>query len=250
MPSSVEAVVDTNVMLDIFSCHDLERAAEIFPVDGHELEYRKRRAGDSVLLAIHLNEISAQTVGLNEFITQLKTIVPKARAGTSMSSDFTTFCIWFVKDHLLPRWGDGLSTEQSDAQLRGNAADAELLRIALENNLPLITNEGVTKAGVIDQKLRLKAKERGARVFSPREFWEGRIDPCKAATAFLSRFVEQRPVYLEQRRQKVGEDKTSEVLDWIFRYYHGVLSAVVRAHPEPPPPQAASSDAITVAASS
>ena len=64
-PSQLLAVVDTNVLLDIYSCHDVsnsyEQGAQIDTeafVDSGEAVYRRARARESLILAMYFHAAS------------------------------------------------------------------------------------------------------------------------------------------------------------------------------------------------
>ena len=85
-----------------------------------------------------------------------------------------------------------------------NGADRALLSFAQKANLPLITNEGYTKDGVFDERLRKRAKEAGVSVFTAREFYAGKIDEAKEIDSFLLRFRDAMPGFLAARSARGG----------------------------------------------
>jgi len=94
----------------------------------------------------------------------------------------------------------------------GNDADRLLVEIAKEHGLPLITNEGYSMNGIVDEKLRKRAQDAGVQVFTPREFCQGKLDETEEISAFLQRFREQAVRYLEARQRELGPDKGYEVI--------------------------------------
>jgi hypothetical protein len=143
------AVVDTNVILDTHSVHDVLGAydKQHANLNAPELVYRRARARESLLLMIYFNKIKAATLGLHsELLAQLtKNAPPEAIPGTSFEADFTRMFIWFVKDYVLPDWDMQVQAEPGGE--RGNAADSVLVTAAAQRGLPLITNEGFSKDG-------------------------------------------------------------------------------------------------------
>jgi hypothetical protein len=104
---------------------------------------------------------------------------------------------------------------------------------AKEHALPLVTNEGVTQSGIAEEKMRKRARNAGVSVFSPREFYLGKIDEEEEIEAFLTRFRAQVPRYLEARKRELGEDNVAEVLLWIYGYYRLVLRGEVEGRDVP-----------------
>jgi len=222
----VDAILDTNVVLDIQSIHDMTAAYERLgtaDLDAPHLVYRRARARESLLLGMYLHTAKATTLSLHsEFIALLTRVAPPtAKGGVSLGVEFTTTFSWFVKDYLLPDWNMNIPTEPGGE--RGNAADAALVALARQASVPLITNEGYTAAGIVDEKLRKRAKEAGVEVFAPREFYDGKMDETAETEAFLERWASEAPRYLEQHRNEFGRDKSDELLAIICGLYRHVL---------------------------
>jgi len=224
------AITDTNVLLDIHSCHDVlgtyyEAHARLgdAAIDEPSVTYRRTRARESLLLAMHFNDVSANTYSLHfELVDLLTRRAPPAGGGETMESDCTTFFLHFVKDYVLPRWSPGMPAKPG-TEVR-NEADRALVALAVEHGLPLVTNEGYTQNGIVEQKMRKLAREAGVQVFAPREFYAGKIDEGRAIESFLLRFREQAPKYVAARRQMHGaDDKGGQVLAWIYGYYRMIL---------------------------
>ncbi len=214
------AIVDTNVFLDVYSCNDL---AGLYndpswnaALDEHPALYRRARARDSLLLAMHLHEQGATTNGLHsEQLARLEAVSPPA--GESLSSHYTHIFIHFVKDHVLPGWDAQIPTTPDG--FTSNKADAALLSAARIHGLPLITNEGFTPAGIESKGLRKRAAAEGVWVGTPREFLVQRdFDEASAIEGFLARFRAHAPAYVASRR-----DRSGEVLSWVLGYFRHVL---------------------------
>src|SRR5262245_16783308 len=148
----VGAVLDTNVLLDIYSGHDLLAAYDNLGTEqpnAPELVFRRARARDGLLLASYLHKQRLTTCSLdNEFKNGLRMLAPPTQI-TDFKCHFTTFFVWFVKDHIFPDWNAAF-VEGNDAGLKGTACDTVLLDVARYNALPLITNEGFGVEGVND----------------------------------------------------------------------------------------------------
>jgi hypothetical protein len=220
------AVLDTNVFLDVHSCHDLtETYAKLGPAAINDLSvvYRRARARESLLVAIYFNKIKATTFGLHFEMIELLTgrAPPTPVRGVSFEAEFASVFTWFVKDHVLPDWTPAVPTEPGNE--RGNGADRVLIATAKEHNVPLITNEGYGQTGIVDEKMRKLAKDSGVRVFAPREFYRGKIDEAVEIARFLQRFDERAPLYLDAHWRKHGHDKSGELLGIVNGYYRHIL---------------------------
>jgi hypothetical protein len=234
-----DAVTDTNVLLDIYSCHDLSTAYDQAyarlgggAVDDLAVVYRRARARESLLLAMHFNKVKAATCSLHfEPLDLLTRRAPPAPGGATLESDFTTVFIYFVKDYVLPDWTTQMPTQPGGEA--GSDADKAYVAFAKEHGLPLITNEGYGQNGIVDEKMRKLAKDEGVAVFAPREFYAGKIDEAVEIEAFLRRFKEQAPAYMEERKRDLGEDNIGEVLTWIFGYYRMILRGEVEGSTTP-----------------
>jgi hypothetical protein len=230
------AVLDTNVFIDIHSCHDLKGTFDRLhsslgdaAIDEPVVEYRLRRARESLLLAMYLNKISATTYSLhNEAVELLMLKAPPSPGGHAMESDFTTVFVHFVKDYVLPDWSPTMPTEPGSEA--SNEADRALVAYAKDNGLPLITNEGNTPDGIIDEKMRKLARDAGVAVFAPFEFYDGKINETEEVDAFLARFRHEAPRYLSARNER---DEMWKVLQWIEGYYRMVLRGEVAGRDAP-----------------
>lgn len=232
LPETV-AITDTNVLLDIYSCHDLtttynEAHGRLGTAARDDLAvvYRRARARESLLLATYYNKVKATTYSLHsEVLDLLLKRAPPAPGGETMESDFTTIFLSFVKDYVLPDWNPTMPTEPGNEAK--NDADKAYVEVARERGLPLITNEGYGQTGIADEKMRKLAKDAGVAVFAPREFYPDKIDEVAEIEGFLRRFKEQAPIYIEARRRELGEDKIGEVLAWIYGHYRMILCGEV-----------------------
>lgn len=95
--SQFTAVVDTNVLLDVYSCHDVAKTYDdvhsrlgVAAVDERSVVYRRARAQESLWLAIYFNKIGATTFSLHHESVELLTArVPPAPGGQTLESDFS-----------------------------------------------------------------------------------------------------------------------------------------------------------------
>jgi hypothetical protein len=226
------AVIDTNVFLDIHSCYDLRtKVDELHKVHGNDavkhpdVTYRIARAKEATLLAFYLAETNTHTFSLRgEAIDMLQKFAPPAPGGESMESDFVMTFAHFVGDYVLKGWRSQVSAR--DEHVRKDAADRWLVGYAKRKGIPVITHEGYTQHGIVDdntkKNMRGRCQEAGVAVFAPREFYAGKLDPEVASERFLDRFYRKAPQYLAGRT-----DKMEDVLRWVFGYYRMILRGEV-----------------------
>ena len=103
-----------------------------------------------------------------------------------------TFGVSFVKDSALFGWTPFL-IHGYDEKLKGDDCDTALLEMAKNNKLALIPNEGFSKDGIDDVKLRARAKNDHLQVRTPREFFSGRLHEVRAIDHFLAAFAKHAP---------------------------------------------------------
>jgi hypothetical protein len=140
--------------------------------------------------------------------------------------------VHFVREQVLPDWRDTWEID-NDQGLTGMACDDRLLALAEEHSLPIVTNEGFTPAGTSEcnsRRLRTRAKDRGLKVYSPREFWTGKIDEEATIQDFLDRFREHAPQHIKAHLYpKTAEDS----LTIIYGYYLHVLLGITEGRETP-----------------
>ncbi len=217
--NEIAAVVDTNVLIDIFSISDLVRAHSVADVssDSAELLFRRIRARESLLLAwfFHRSKLATRSYG-SEATRILSRLSPPDRRA-DFEVNFTRTSIWFIKDYMLPGWS--LLADRGEPEHAGNAADDHLVTLARRLKAPLITNEGFTIEGVNEAHgIRGLARARGVRVFSPAQFWRGKMSEGGAVRHIFQRFDREAPKYL--RSQSYGDGAKQALLDRrnILRY--------------------------------
>jgi hypothetical protein len=225
--SRLTAIIDTNVSLDIYGCFDVSKLYDRLGEDGldePEAVFRRARARESLLLAIYLNKIKARTYGhIDEVMKILEARVPPSDL-TAAETHYTTQFIHFVKDRVLPRWREWGEPGKYASLMKADA-DTFLLNQAKTNSIPLITNEGFGRDGlrVDDLKpdsLRLRASAAGVAVFTPREFWQGKINPKKEIDDFLDRFRRFAPKYAADHPDA---PRVRNSLEFVHDYYRHVL---------------------------
>ncbi len=221
------AVVDTNIILDTHAVHDwlaTYRSRELVMGEAalteHYVQYRTKRARESMLLAIYLDKVRAVTCSLhNEGIDIMtRCVPPRSVGGPSETVYFTEFSVWFVFETLLPNWTR--ATFNVHGGQRGSQADLVLIQHAKKHGLPLITNEGNLPGGIVDDGMRKKAKAAGVRPLAPSEFYGNKINEVEEVDRFLERFRAEAPKYLRDRRRRFGDlDHGGEQMAFMYRYY-------------------------------
>ncbi len=103
-------------------------------------------------------------------LRKLECSAPPTELARKFETAFTIVFIWFVKDRVLSGWNQTVP-KKPDPEV-GNSADRSLVAAAKERGVPLISNEGYSHTGAVnDAKLiRRHAREEGVPVLLPREF--------------------------------------------------------------------------------
>jgi hypothetical protein len=241
-PSPITLVLDSNVFLDIHSCHDLKQDVDRLTIelkdsdkalDHKDVRFRLCRARESALFAIYLNKMGTSTWSLREAVAMLFMKAPPKDGGQDMASDFTTQFVHYVKDYLLPDWNPYVPEDESTRQPSGDAADLALLDYAEVNSLAIVTNEGVYPDELRDTKrgsMRRRGPARGVRVCAPRQFYGEHMDVDVEIDTFLEAFKSRAREYIEARGFR---DKIHKVLQWIHGYYQMILRGIVNGREQP-----------------
>jgi hypothetical protein len=231
-------IVDTNVWLDIHSCHDVSENFDALhaqigdaAIDDPAITYRLARARDAALLAMYFHKIKATTMALtHEAIELLRRRSPPAPGGSDLRADFTRAFAHFVHPFCLRRWTSVITTEHG--MVNANAADRAHVALARARSIPLISNEGLRRDGTIDHSklIRVEAAAAGVTVLTPRQVFENQINEEEEIEAFLTRFRERVPVYLERRGIR---DRMGELLGIIIGMYRMTLRGEVEGRDTP-----------------
>ncbi len=200
-PTVTRITVDTNVVLDVASWHDLMKAFD--RRDFEAVEWRRRCARDALSLFVHCHENSIDSLSVDEFRAQL--LVHCDPAADAMEDHFVRVFVWFVKDYLLYRWDWKYGTNSTG--LKSNAADAAVLELAKTTGTALITKEDFTPKGLRPKpkrgSLRKKATDAGVPVYHPREWLVHRRALVEAEfERFLERWDCLVPLYITAQRAR------------------------------------------------
>jgi len=114
--------------------------------------------------------------------------------------------------------------------LAGEAADDELLRIARQERLPLVTNEDLTPTGIRQPlrrgSLRHKAVEAGVRACSADELQvEQGADREGLAQRFLERWNEAAPAHVADHKTRFPDDDIDNWMGQMENIYRWLLTS-------------------------
>jgi len=211
MSRRIDAVVDTTVILDIYSGTNIFVAAAAD--DAKDLESRRLRTRDALLLAWHFHSYKWVTLSVRNEATE------KVRDPNSPDDDHAQMSLRFLKDLMLSGWSD---ESQDEGETTGSASDIQLVELAMTNRVPLFSSEGLRADGTINEKkgLRKKARARGVEVTAPSKFLET-TNIAANTRAFLSRFDEVAPAF-------VASQNDSEATRNALLYRRAFLEFVLR----------------------
>lgn len=206
----LEAIVDTNVMLDIYGIGDLEDAYERSKgADTPDTLFRRARSREATILSWYLHERRATSVSLKEEMLRIfRARADPEKLGT-LKSQHVQMTVYFVIDYVLDGWNSAIdhSASGSDLGLEGEECDDQLIKLAQKYCVPLITNEGYSISGVSStdpKKIRAKCIAAGVPVYTPRQFWRGKIGEGAACRKYLERLDAVAPKYLKGHTSDAG----------------------------------------------
>lgn len=159
----VAAVVDTNAMVDLVSCHDVIAALKR---SEHHAFFRFERATYALRMAIHFHEAHAVTfsAGAEALYLTVQRAPPDVN---DVRSWYVRTWFQFVQPRLLPQW----TIRSAAISGKGNDVDDALVELARQLGCLLISNEGVGPDGPTGRHgVRPKAAKAGVRVMTTEEF--------------------------------------------------------------------------------
>ncbi len=218
----VDCIIDTNVIADVYTCASIVQTYQAGPSTKETVQtlYVRARARESLILLWHLHCSASTSWSLPLESTRTILKIADPRAATDFGTHWTTWVVWFVKDYILDRW-NSLSGRDANGELKGNDCDDLLLETSRLARLPLITNEGYTPSGISaadPKKLRAKAIAAGVPVYTPRQFWSGKINPKRASRKFLARMDAKAPKFLKGHTRSPQVAKTLDVMRGIYQF--------------------------------
>lgn len=147
------ATVDTNVLLEFYTCVDVDRAA----AGGRGLASRVDRKRGTLWLAMCFDALRASTLSLHiEARDQTLRLAPRGSA----AAEWPNIVTHLVHDYVTPGWNAVISSR--DATTVGEATDTVLVEMAAQHHLPLISRD--------QRSLRRKAERAGVSQYTPEEF--------------------------------------------------------------------------------
>lgn len=229
--TNITAVLDTNVLMNIWSCFDITK-----PAPGNGSDFLRNRTRDALILTEYLSNIRATTWSAgHEYLKKMSkgsyiTIsgehtfqLPKVDPDDIYSPE-TRHHVLLLEilgnqpNFLGKRWRS--LYDKSIEDITPQEFDNILLEYSIQHNICLITNEGLTSEGIKLSGLRKKAKERGGQALTPREYFEGKLDETAVAKAFIEDFNKKSVLYLKRRGWP--EPWTTDHR-WIHKYYNYVF---------------------------
>jgi hypothetical protein len=217
----IVAVLDTNVVVDIFSVHDYNEVAKRLGPQGLEMpdaQWRRARARMALLFAMQMHATGSRTYSLHrEILTILQKCVPPT-SQTFMNA-YTRIVVNFVKDFVLPHWYfDG----DTNSSAKSNQADQFLVDTASAAGAPLVTNEGFSMSGSHQGDIEERAAQKSVNVKHPQEFIAGQVDEQALIERFLRAFKEQGVRYITMAHGRAQSLRKKAMID-VLRYYRHVL---------------------------
>jgi hypothetical protein len=205
-PTAVpNAILDTNVLLAIYSWHDLTAVVDSVldrdptaTLEHADIQFRAQRARAAFILTLFFDERGWMTQSpLNEVGRTLTGKVPPTDIARATEINYLKLYLYFIKDSLLPSWLPGADPE-ADGTKKGNDVDLLCLDWAERHKVPLISWEGSGPSGPIPSRLiPSEAARRGIDLVTPEELVhrEG-FNERAAARRFFAAWNKHAPVYL------------------------------------------------------
>jgi hypothetical protein len=161
-PAHIDVCFDTNVILEMSTIIDLNRAATSSRLVVPYVTETRRSQARASLAAAWL----CQTQKLTSFSLrhEVEHLLRRLAPNKTPDGDHAWFFTWFLKDYVLPDWSFSTSEEPqvSDAAMSGNARDRHLVSIARDHHAPLVSNE-LKPEGAIARA----ASQAGVQVLTP-----------------------------------------------------------------------------------
>lgn len=215
----VSAVMDSNVLVELVSYHDLDNAfARSRSKDG-AFHYRKQRLRNTLILFEYLHRNKLTTYSMrDEPIAILSRLIPEDRKFTP-HTEHLRVAIPFLAENIFRDW-TGKVADDGEPQPTGNEADDFLVDVAAHWRIPLITYEGIRTDGRIDptKRIQKRSKENCVKVMTPSEFWAGKIDFREAATRITRSLRVRQKAYVQTQQRPDLADCAIERMRAIIEY--------------------------------
>lgn len=221
-PVKLNAVLDTNVGVAIYSWHELldaiERISEDDPtanLTNPDIQFWAQRARTAFILALFFNERGWATWSPpNELTRTLMNKAPPVGEEHGPKSNFVRLFIYFIKEKLLQDWLAG-GDRSSDESIIGNGVDELCLDGAAEHSVPLVSWEGHGPNGLDPEKfIPREARERGIDLVTPEELLSReKFDATKALERFFAGWDRHAPAFIS------GNPGAQETLEYFRHLY-------------------------------
>lgn len=212
--SGASIVVDTDVLIDLFSCHSIVEAWNHgAAVDPTVLGKRCTRARDALLVASALHNNKTRTYSLRaQWLNVLEQRVPPSV--NDIPAFFARVVHLYILPTLLPDWRTVFPDDGGAPEPVRTAADRELERVAREYRLPLMT---------LDGDLTKRARKSGVTVITPAEYVASTsVDRVQELDAFFERYLDGVSAFANTQPNPAG---VAERMRWL----HDVIFAGIRA---------------------
>lgn len=199
-------IIDTNIFLEVYSCHDITKAIKHNKEDAL---IRKTKAKESFMLFLYLNAIKQKCFLLeDEAIKLILQRVPPA--DIKYEQWFTTMFIYFIKDYLLQ---DVIFNKiDNPDKVSGTNADNLLLHYAASNNIAIATR---------DAKLLKKCSKQNVKAFIVADI-VSKINCEELIFNFLKDFENKKSLY-EQKYAKENNKDISNQLNVLLNDHYKIL---------------------------
>lgn len=198
-------VIDTQVLLDLFECHNVLDVWKRGALPGAaDLGTRCTRARDALLMAILLHKTKARTYSLREeWLRVLEKLAPPTV--NEIPTFFSRVMHLYVLPELLQDWRVVFPDEGGAPEPSGTKADRELERVAQAYGLPLMT---------LDAKSAKRARNLGVTVITPADYvTSSGCDAARELDAFFQRYLDGLPAFC--RTQPVDPHALELRMHWV-----------------------------------
>lgn len=215
------AILDTNVLIDVLSCHDVLDAYFMKTSFDADMIYRRARVRESLVLLEYLHRLKARTFSLYyEPWKVLVRAVPPERH--DMRRTFIFIAIHYLFENLWRDWQTVVADVDASQEPSGTSADRVLVALAQAHRLPVITNEGYGRAGTRDDTKAMcrLARKAGVQLLTPADFWHNRIDPTEASHLILRKFRKRAGFF---SKKQADPERAANALGQVFDYLRFIL---------------------------
>jgi hypothetical protein len=189
---NAELILDTNVSCELYTVADVlqevNRHGPVIALSKASFQYRAHRTKHSLILAWWLSRqgIPAAFLGAENIDIVVGRLAPDS---DPLSFSLTTSFVHIIRDLVFGSWHLGALAAVDHHKLK-DAADDEILRIAQQDNTPVITWEAYQADGTFStdaHKLRNRCRAAGVATYTPEEYLvNAGVDVADEARKFIS----------------------------------------------------------------